>query len=164
MNISIIVAVAENNVIGKNNSLIWHLPADLRFFKAKTTGHVIVMGRKTFESIGGGKPLPNRTTVIITRNPHFVAPEGVYIAHSLAEAYSQFGNEQEIFICGGAQIYKDALETAHHMYITRIHATFEGDTFFPEFQNSHWKLESTEQHESDENNAYNYSFEHYVKC
>lgn len=164
MNISIIVAVAKNNVIGKNNSLIWHLPADLRFFKTKTTGHVIVMGRKTFESIGGGKPLPNRTTVIITRNLHYVAPQGVYIVHSLADAYKKFASETEIFICGGAQIYKEALETANHMYITRIHASFEGDTFFPEFQKSQWKLESSEEYVCDEKNAYNYSFEHYVKC
>lgn len=163
MNVSIIVAVAKNNVIGKNNSLIWHLPSDLRFFKAKTTGNVVVMGRKTFESIGGGKPLPHRTTVIITRNAHYKAPEGVYVAHSLQEAYSLFSPGTHIFICGGAQIYKEAFDTAKTIFLTRVYAEFEGDTFFPDFSTKQWKLVSTEHFTKDEKHAYDYSFEQYVK-
>jgi dihydrofolate reductase len=159
MKVSIIAAVAQNNVIGNNNSLIWHMPADLKFFKAKTTGHVIIMGRNTFESIGGGRPLPNRKTIVITRNLSYTVPEGVYIAHSLAEALELFPHETEVFICGGAQIYSEALSVAHCMYLTQIHATFEGDTYFPEFSHTQWQRVNTEHYTADEKNPYDYSFE-----
>lgn len=161
MKISIIVAVAENGVIGNDNALIWHMPADLRFFKQKTTGHVIIMGRKTFESIGGGRPLPNRTTVVISRNPQYVVPEGVLLAHSLTDALARFSEESEVFVCGGAQIYAEALLHAHCMYITRIHASFHGDTYFPDFSSNQWQCIHTEHHCADDKNPYDYSFEVY---
>lgn len=162
MKISIIAAVAENKVIGNNNSLIWRLPADLRYFKEKTTGHHIIMGRNTFDSLGG-KPLPNRTTVIITRNTNYHAPEGCLVAHSLNEAIAQCSNDDEIFICGGSQIYALAFDCATDMYITRVHQTFDGDAFFPDFNIAQWQLIETENHDADEKNQYNFSFNHFVK-
>ncbi len=160
--ISIIAAVAENNVIGNNNSLIWHLPADLRYFKQKTTGHHIIMGRNTFESLGG-RPLPNRTTVIITRNRNYVAPEDCLVAYSLDEAITLITNDDEIFICGGSQIYALAFDCATDMYLTRVHHSFEGDAFFPEFDHSQWQLIKTENHSADEKNQYDYTFNHFAK-
>lgn len=162
MAISIIAAVAENNVIGKDNDLIWHLPADLKFFKAKTTGHHIIMGRNTFESIGGGRPLPNRTTVIITRQTDFTA-NGCLVAHSLEQAIELSKADDEIFICGGSQIYNLALEKADQMYLTHIHESFDGDTFFPEFNKDKWKLTEEETHQSDEKNKYSYTFAKYIR-
>jgi dihydrofolate reductase len=163
MEISIIVAVAKNNVIGKNNDLIWRLPADLKYFKSKTTGHNIIMGRNTFESIGGGRPLPNRITTIITHNKNYQAPEGCLIANSLEEALQNIENETEVFICGGAQIYELAFPIATKLYITNVHHEFEGDTFFPNFDTSKWKLELTEDCKADEKNAYDYTFVTYFK-
>jgi dihydrofolate reductase len=163
MKISIIVAVAENNVIGNNNSLIWHLPADLRYFKEKTTGHHIIMGRNTFESLGG-RLLPNRTTVIITRNQNYKVPDGCLAVHSLDEAIALCcDNDDEVFICGGSQIYALAFARATDMYITRVHHSFEGDTFFPEFDQAQWQLLETENHTADEKNNYDYSFNHWKK-
>lgn len=163
MKISIIAAVAENNVIGNNNSLIWHLPADLRFFKSKTTGHFIIMGRNTFESIGGGRPLPNRTTIIISRNPEYKIPEGCILVNSLEQAVEICKGEEEIFICGGAQIYEMALPIATDMYITKIHQNFEGDTLFPPIPSHSWQLISSYFNEKDDKNAWNFSFEYWVK-
>lgn len=163
MEISIIVAVAENNVIGNNNSLIWHLPVDLKFFKSKTTGHNIIMGRNTFESMGGGRPLPNRITTIITRNTNYKAPEGCIVAYSLEEALQKISNDNEVFICGGAQIYEIAFPFATKMYITRVHKSFEGDTYFPEFDTKVWKLDSEEFYAKDERNAFDVTFLTYSK-
>ncbi|MDR0940809.1 MAG: dihydrofolate reductase [Bacteroidales bacterium] len=162
MKIAIIAAVAQNNVIGNNNSLIWHLPADLRYFKQKTTGHHIIMGRNTFDSLGG-RPLPNRTTVIITRNENYTAPEGCLVAHSLQEAIALCTNDDEIFICGGSQIYALAFDYATDMYLTRVHHSFEGDALFPDFDISQWELIKTEQQYADEKNHYDFSFNHFVK-
>ncbi|MDR2963891.1 MAG: dihydrofolate reductase [Bacteroidales bacterium] len=162
MKISIIAAVAENGVIGNNNSLIWRLPADLQYFKQKTTGHHILMGRNTFESLGG-RPLPNRTTVIITRNENYTAPEGCVVAHSLERALAHCVNDEEIFICGGAQIYALSFACATDMYLTRIAHSFEGDTVFPHFDPSQWTLVETEQHAADEKNPYDFSFNHFVR-
>src|SRR5690606_11071407 len=127
---SMIVAIAANNVIGKDNQLVWHMPADLRHFKSTTMGHYIIMGRKTFES--QKKPLPGRTSIIITRNKDYQA-EGCHVVHSLEEAYKigRENNQQEVFILGGAEIYEMALNSANKMYITEIKESFEGDTFFP---------------------------------
>ncbi|MDA3882292.1 MAG: dihydrofolate reductase [Bacteroidales bacterium] len=163
MIVSAIAAVSENNVIGNNNDLIWHMPADLRFFKQKTTGHVMIMGRKTFESMNNGKPLPNRTTIIVTRNKDYSAPEGVLIAHSIEEALALTASEHECFICGGAEIYKAFLPFTDYLYITRIHHSFDGDTFFPKFCEINWKIIFEEHHSANEKNKYDHTFITYKK-
>jgi len=131
--ISLIAAVAGNGVIGKNNKLPWHLPADLQFFKKTTLGHPIIMGRKNFESIG--RALPGRTNIVLTRNPNFAA-EGIIKAGSLKESFdiAQKTGAEECFVIGGAEIYREALPFCQKLYITRVHGTFEGDTFMPEFE------------------------------
>lgn len=163
MNISIIAAIDQQYVIGKDNALLWHLPGDLQFFRKKTTGHTIIMGRNTFESIGGGKPLPHRTTIIITRNTSYQAPEGCFVAHSLQEALALVKADTEVFICGGAQIYALAFPIATHMYLTRIHHRFEGDTYFPQFATTDWNLIESVAYQADEKNAYAYTIETYCK-
>ncbi|MER2997072.1 dihydrofolate reductase [Pontibacter populi] len=154
--IAIVVAVSENNVIGKDNQLIWHLPADLRYFKNLTMGHPILMGRKTYESIG--KPLPGRTTVIITRQHDFEAP-GCIVVNSIDEAIEEAHKvDQGVYIIGGAEIYKQALAKTDTIYLTRVHHTFDGDTFFQEINEADWETTSEEKHEPDEKNKYSYSF------
>ena len=154
--IALVVAMAENRVIGKENKLIWHLPADLKFFKNLTTGHPIIMGRKTYESIG--KPLPNRTNIIITRQADFTA-EGCLVAHSLTEALMMAQQlDSDIFVIGGAEIYKQAMFLADTIYLTEVHHTFEGDTFFPEIDSVLWQETSREEHKADEKNPYDYAF------
>lgn len=135
--ISIIVAIAHNNVIGASNSLIWHISEDLRRFKAITTGHPVIMGRKTYESIG--RPLPNRTNVVITRQADF-AVEGCTVVHSLQEAIALFPENEELFIIGGGQIYAEALPLAKRIYLTEVDADYEGDTNFPQWDRSEWNL------------------------
>ena len=158
MSLAIIVAIANNNVIGNENKLIWHLPADLKFFKNTTTGKHIIMGRKTFESIG--KPLPNRTSVIITRNKDFKA-EGCIVVGSLEEAIAvSAGNG---IIIGGGEIYKCAMKVADKLFVTKVFATLEGDTFFPEIREAEWQLISEEKHFADDKNNYDYSFCVYTK-
>lgn len=134
--ISIIVAVAENNVIGANNQLIWHISEDLKRFKALTTGHHIIMGRKTFESIG--RPLPKRTNIIVSRNKNFAA-EGCIVVASLEEALTVSASDSEVFIIGGGELYRQTLPLAHKLYLTRVHKSFDGDTFFPEISEADWK-------------------------
>ena len=154
--IALVVAMAENRVIGKENKLIWHLPADLKFFKNLTTGHPIIMGRKTFKSIG--KPLPNRTNIVITRQADFTA-EGCLVAHSLTEALMLAQQlDSDIFVIGGAEIYKQAMFLADTIYLTEVHHTFEGDTFFPEIDSILWQETSREEHKADEKNPYDYAF------
>jgi dihydrofolate reductase len=154
--ISIVVAVADNNVIGKDNQLIWHLPADLRYFKQKTLGHPMIMGRKTFESIG--KPLPGRTTIIVTRQEGYTV-EGCLVAHSVQEAIQKAKElDEQVSIIGGAEIYKQALPHVDVIYLTRVHHTFDGDTFFPELNEAEWEHISAEPHEPDEKNKYPYTF------
>ncbi len=157
MKLSIIVAVAENGVIGHNNQLIWHLPEDLKMFKRLTSGHPIIMGRKTFESIG--KPLPNRTSIIITKNPDFQI-EGCITVHSLEEAIEAANEieENEAFIIGGAEIYRLALPFADTIYLTEVHHTFEGDTFFPAIDKDIWEEVNRTDHDIDEKHLYKYSF------
>ncbi len=149
--LSMIAAASENNVIGKNNQLLWHLSDDLKHFKRTTKGHHVIAGRKTFES--QGRPLPNRINIIITRNNNFQA-EGCAIAHSLDEAISMVKNDDEPFIIGGETIYKLALPKVDRIYLTRVHATFEGDTYFPEIGENDWKVVSTEYHGTDEKHKY----------
>jgi len=164
MTISIIAAVASNNIIGRDNKLPWHMPADLKWFKRLTMGHHVLMGRKTFEEFR--KPLPGRVNVVATRNPNWSA-DGVAIARSVDEAISkaEAAGDAEIFIIGGAEIFAQVLHRADRMYITRIHAEPEGDTFFPEFDDvNEWKLVDAEHCEADEKNAYPYSFLTYERA
>lgn len=160
--VTIIAAIAKNNALGKDNDLIWHLPADLKRFKKITSGHYILMGRNTFESIG--RPLPNRTTVIITRNEDYVK-NGCFIANSLEEALNIAEADEEIYIIGGAQIYKYALENnlADALEITFVHQDFEADAFFPEIDRSVWNAVEREDFNADEKNKIDYSFIRFEK-
>ena len=153
--ISIIVAMAENRVIGVNNTLPWRLPADLRHFRHVTTGHHVIMGRRNYESIG--RPLPDRTNIVITRNPAYQAP-GCRVKHSLADALRDIQDDPEVFIIGGAEIYRQAIGGADRIYLTLVHADISGDTFFPEFDVREWRETSRARHEADEKNPYAYSF------
>lgn len=157
MIISFIVAVDESNGMGKNNQLPWHMPADFKMFKRTTTGHHIIMGRKTFESLG--KPLPNRPNIIITHNPNYQA-EGAIVTNSLEEAVdlAKHNNETEAFIIGGSEIFKQAFPMADRLYLTRIHHTFDVDTWFPDFDEEQWKIVSNEHYGPDEKNPFAYTF------
>ena len=145
--VSIIVAIAQNGTIGDKNSLLWHIKEDMRFFRTTTSGHAVIMGRKTFESLGS-KPLPKRTNIVITRADRDF--EGAFTAHSLEEAIAMAEGDEEIFIIGGAQIYAEALSVADRMYITRVERDYEGDTSFPDIDYSKWCLVSEERHERGE--------------
>ncbi|SEL08720.1 dihydrofolate reductase [Parapedobacter koreensis] len=158
--ISAIVAAAENNAIGKGNELLWHLPNDLRFFKQTTSGHTVIMGRKTYESVG--KPLPNRRNIVITRQPEYVL-KGAEVVHSLDEALQRCTGDGEVFIVGGAEIYRQALPVTDRIYLTRVHATLAGDAYFPELDKPDWALVSAERHEPDERHAYGYTFMYYER-
>ncbi len=162
MVLSAIVAIAENNVIGKDQDLIWHIPNDLKRFKNITNGHCIIMGRKTYESIG--KALPNRTNIIITRQNNYLA-KGCIIVSSLeaAIAKAKSENEDEAFIIGGAEIYRQSLPIIDKLYLTKVHESFDGDTFFPDINLTNWKLVYQENHSSDEKNLYDHSFMNYIK-
>lgn len=154
MTINIIAAMAENNAIGKDNKLLWHLPADLKYFKEKTTGHTIIMGRKTYDSVG--KPLPNRRNIVITRKN--IQIEGCEVVNSLADALDLCNDEKDVFIVGGAEIYNQSMVITDQIYLTIVHQTFEGDAFFPEISKTEWKEISREDHEADEKNTIPYSF------
>ncbi|MEN8776797.1 MAG: dihydrofolate reductase [Polaribacter sp.] len=160
--ITIIAAIAKNNALGKNNDLIWHLPADLKRFKKVTTGHHILMGRNTFESIG--RPLPNRTTIIITKNENYVQ-EGCLIANSVEQAIKMAHEDDQIFIIGGAQVYEYAMkhDFADALDITLVHHEFDADVFFPEIDSSIWKRVEREDFIADEKNKFDYSFIRYKK-
>jgi len=157
--ISLIVAAAENNAIGKNNQLLWHLPNDLRFFKQTTSGHPIIMGRKTYESVG--KPLPNRRNIIVTRQSGYTV-DGAEVVHSLEEALARCDGD-EVFIVGGADIYRQAMPIAKRIYLTRVHADVEGDSYFPELDDAEWTLVSAAYHASDERHALGYTFMRYER-
>jgi dihydrofolate reductase len=156
--ISLIAAVAENGVIGKDNKLPWHLPADLQFFKKTTLGHPIIMGRKNFESIG--KVLPGRINIILTRNQNFKTPEGCVKTHLLKAAFdiAKKTATDECFVIGGAEVYKEALPFCQKLYITRVHGIFEGSAFMPEFGNEFRRV-SCETHFKDDKNKWDYDFE-----
>ncbi|WP_316569874.1 dihydrofolate reductase [Neobacillus sp. YIM B06451] len=159
--ISFIWAMDKNRVIGNENKLPWHLPEDLKFFKRSTMGHPIAMGRKTFESIG--RPLPGRENIIITRNPDFSA-DGCTVMDSIDEfvGYSK-KKDEECFVIGGAEIFKEMFPFADKLYITLIHDEFPGDTFFPEFSLDEWELLSFEKGLKDEKNPYDYEFRIYAR-
>ena len=156
MIVSIIAAVADNGVIGLGGGLPWHLPADLKRFKQLTTGHHMVMGRRTWDSIGR-RPLPGRPTIVVSRDPAFVA-EGARVARSVEEALELAAGADEVFIAGGHAIYREALPVADRVYLTRVHARFEGDTCFPAFDASGWRVVAEERHEADEKNPHAHTF------
>lgn len=159
--ITLIVAKAENNVIGNDNQLIWHLPNDLKRFKALTTGHPILMGRKTYDSIG--RPLPNRTNIVITRNSEW-NQEGILTADSLEKAIEIAQEiDSEIFIIGGGNIYEQALNFADVLEVTEVHQDFKGDTKFPEIDGNNWKETFREKHPKDEKHSIEYSFVRYER-
>ena len=155
MSISLIYAISENGVIGLNNGLPWRLPADLKYFKRLTTGHCVVMGRKTWQSLG--KPLPHRTNIVITRQADFAAPGGE-VAHSLEAGLALCPADEEVFIIGGAEIYRQALVYAHKVYLTRVHHQFTGDVFLPELNPAEWQEIGRQDCEPDEQNRFAYSF------
>ena len=166
MKVSLIVAVAENGVIGKDNDLIWNLPKDMRFFKETTWGHHVIMGRKNFESIPKRyRPLTNRTNVIITRQNNYQA-EGCVVVNCIEAALevAQHNGDYEPFIIGGGQIYKLALEEnlVDKIYLTKVHNSFEGDTFFPKLSKE-WKEVNRKEHKADQKNAYDFSIIIYEK-
>lgn len=161
MKISIITAMSDNHVIGRDGGLPWHLPSDLKRFKFLTMGHAVIMGRKTFESLG--KALPGRRCIVITRQGDYKADD-ILVAHSLGKALSLAGKtETEVFILGGESIYNLTLDIATHMYLTVVHATINGDTLFPKFDINQWTLTEDEKYEADEKNQYAYSFRLYER-
>src|SRR5688572_28664840 len=157
MKISLVAAIAENFAIGKDNKLLWHLSNDLKFFKAYTIGKVIVMGRKTFESIGK-RSLPGRVNVVVTRDSSIQA-ENVLVFKTLDAVLEHFKNSEEVCIVGGAQMYHDALPKAAILVLTRVKVSPEADVFFPEINWKNWKLVSEEKHHADEKHAYDYNFQ-----
>ena len=160
--LTIIVATGENNAIGKDNKLIWHLSDDLKRFKNLTNGHHIIMGRKTFESFP--KPLPNRTHVVITRQTDYKAPEGVILVNSLEKAIEAAKSDNQPFIIGGGEIYKQAMTIADKIELTRVHESFEADTFFPEVDSTVWKETSNTFHKKDDKHKHEFSFLTYEKA
>lgn len=156
--LSLIVAASTNNAIGKNNQMLWHLPNDLKFFKNTTWGMPVIMGRKTFESVN--KALPGRMNIVITRQEGWNAA-GVVVATDLTDAIqkAEATNCKEIFIIGGGEIYKQSIETANKVYLTRVQTTIDGDTFFPELDENNWQLISEDSFAADEKNAFAHSFQ-----
>lgn len=160
--LTIIVAAGENDAIGKDNELIWHLKDDLKRFKKLTSSHHIIMGRKTFESFPN--PLPNRIHVVITRQDNYEVPQGVIVVNSLEDAFDVARNDKQPFIIGGGEIYEQALPFADKIELTRVHFDFQdADTFFPKIDDSQWKIISNEFHENDEDHEYAFSFTTYIK-
>ncbi|WP_298116026.1 dihydrofolate reductase [Flavobacterium sp.] len=158
--IILIAAVAENNALGKDNQLVWHLPNDFKRFKTLTSGHYIIMGRKTFESFP--KPLPNRTHIIITRQKNYKY-EGCIIASSLEKAIEMAPKNEDVFVIGGGEIYKQSIEIADKIEVTKVHATFEADTYFPEIDLDKWKLVLEEHHKKDDKHNFDFTFQTYLK-
>jgi dihydrofolate reductase len=154
MTVSIIVAIGENHAIGKNNQLLWHMPNDLKHFKDTTSGRTIIMGRKTFDSVG--KPLPRRRNIVVTRQD--ITIPGCEVVKSIEEGLALCKDEDEVFIGGGAEIYKLAMHLTDRIYLTVIHKRFDADTFFPEIDKSEWKEVKHEDFEPDEKNPLPYSF------
>lgn len=171
MILSLIAAVGKNNELGINNQLLWNLPSDLKHFRDITSGHPVIMGRKTFESIG--RPLPNRKNIVITRDESYTAP-GIYVAHSLDEAlqiaateqgskFEEVDEEVEAFVIGGGQLYLEALPRAQRLYLTHVDAALPADTYFPEVSCDEWEEISSESHDADSEHAYNYRFAVYKR-
>ncbi|MBN1599527.1 MAG: dihydrofolate reductase [Bacteroidales bacterium] len=160
-NISIIAAVGANYEIGKNNDLLWHIPADLKRFMQITSGHTVIMGRSTFESINK-RPLKNRRNIIITSQISFNT-EGIEVAHSVEEVMKMIDNNEENFILGGSLVYRQFLPFADKMYLTHVHKSFDADTYFPEFDLKNWKIESREDITNDAVAGTDYSFVNYIR-
>ncbi|WP_447635912.1 dihydrofolate reductase [Flavobacterium microcysteis] len=158
--ITLIAAAAENNALGKDNAMLWHLPDDFKRFKEITTGHHIIMGRKTFESFP--KPLPNRTHVIITRQKAY-APAGCIVADSMENAIAACPKDEDIFIIGGGEIYNLGMPFADIIELTRVHDSFEADAFFPEINRNEWELISEEYHPADEKHKVDFSFQTFAR-
>jgi dihydrofolate reductase len=152
--ISIVVAIASNYAIGKDNQLLWHLPKDLKHFKDITAGGTVVMGRKTYDSVG--KPLPKRRNIVITRQDMTI--DGCEVVKSIDDAIALCKTEDEVFIVGGAEIYRQAMHLTDRIYLTIVHHSFDADTFFPEIDYKEWKETAREDHETDEKHAFSYSF------
>ncbi|BAU47868.1 dihydrofolate reductase [Sulfurifustis variabilis] len=154
--ISIIVALAENGVIGRDNRLPWHLPDDLKHFRRLTVGHPVIMGRRNYESLG--RPLPDRLNIVVTRQAGYAAASGCRVVHSLEQAFAQADGAEEIFVIGGGDLYAQTLERADRLYLTRVHAGVDGDTRFPEFDVAAWHEIERVHHEADAHHAYAFSF------
>lgn len=153
--LTLIAAAGENNALGKDNKLVWHLPDDFKRFKKLTTGHHIIMGRKTFETFP--KPLPNRIHIVITRQQDYQA-DGAIVVHSLEEAFAQIKEDSQPFVIGGGEIYELALDKADRIELTRVHAEFEADAFFPEMDSNKWTLKASERHEIDDKHQYAFTY------
>lgn len=164
MVVSFIVAASENDGIGINNQLPWHLPEDLKFFKRTTLGKPVIMGRKTYESLG--RPLPGRLNIVLSKNADLQLPDGVLLMHDIADAIALLNEQQteEAFIIGGGNIFRKTLEFADRIYLTRVHTTLEeADVFFPHLDHSHWHLAWEEAHGADEKHAFAYTFQRYER-
>lgn len=159
--IILIAALSKNYALGKNNQLLWHLPDDFKHFKTLTSGHFIVMGRKTFETFP--KPLPNRTHIIITRNKNYKAPEGCLIALTLNEALEFCPKNKDIYIIGGGEIYKQSITIADKLELTFVNKTFEADTFFPEIDTKTWQLVAEKHHPKDEKHLFDFTFKTFIR-
>jgi len=162
MTISCIVAVAQNNIIGKDNDIPWYLPADLQYFKKTTLGHTVIMGRKCYASIG--RPLPKRTNIIVTRDPFFIS-SNCLMARSIPEALSlaHSNGESEVFIIGGGQIYEQSVDFWDKLYITEVDIKVDGDVFFPKLDLEKWNLISSEHFKKDEKNEFDFTFKIFEK-
>ena len=160
MIVSLVAALSENRVIGRAGGLPWHLPDDQKHFKRLTVDHTVIMGRKTFDEIQ--RPLANRRNVVISRNPAF-RPAGVTVVPSLKEALALGATESEVFVIGGAEIYRLALPRADRLYLTFVHAVVDGDTLFPAFDESAWVLDEEEHHPADERHSYSFTFRRYSR-
>ena len=158
--IIMIAAVAENNALGKDNNLLWHLPSDFKRFKELTSGHHIIMGRKTFESFP--KPLPNRTHIVISRQKDYL-PEGCIIVENLEKAFAVCPKNEDSFIIGGGEIYSQSIPLADELDITRVHHSFEADVYFPEIDSKIWELTSETFNPKDEKHLYDYTFQIYTR-
>ena len=158
--ISVIVAVAQNGVIGGGNTLLWHISEDLRRFKSITMGHPVIMGRRTFESVG--RPLPGRTNVVVSRREDYT-PGGVTVVRSLEEAFALFPQEEEIFVTGGGQIYAQAMPLADKLYLTTVEKDYDGDTRFPDWNRDEWRQVSCERHDCGKNYPYPFEFTDWVR-
>jgi dihydrofolate reductase len=160
--LTLIAATSTNNALGKDNQLVWHLPDDFKRFKTLTSGHYIIMGRKTFESFP--KPLPNRTHVIITRQKDYQVPDGCIVVPSLEKAVEISPKNEEVFIIGGGEIYKQSIDIADKVELTRVHTSVEADTFFPEINPEKWNIIFEEHHEKDEKHAFDFTFQTFIKA
>lgn len=162
--ITLIAAAAENNALGKNNEMIWHLPDDFKRFKKLTSGHFIILGRKTYESLDG--PLPNRTHIIITRQENYaekVDAACCIVVDSIEDAIAKSASDDEIFVIGGGEIYKLALPLADKVELTRVHGTFEADAYFPEVDENSWNLVNEDYHPKDERHNYDFTYQTFMK-